>query len=266
METIAVANQKGGVGKTTSVMNLAAELSARGYRCLTVDLDPQATLSMAAGYEQLDQNESIAALLLPEMVKGECSPQATPWGGEILAAPGRLMLSDAEILLMQPRRQQPYQRLAHALADFQAAYDLCLIDTPPQLGCLSLNALTAAEWALLPVSPDWFSVGGLALMLETIEHTRQVENPRLQLLGVFPTLVKRTTHASEWRLGLERQLGEQWIDIAVPQAVAVQDAPQARLPLREYDPDGRATHAYRQLADRVLARTGIQKAKGVEVG
>lgn len=266
MITIAVANQKGGVGKTTSVINLAAELAVRGYRTLAVDLDPQATLSMSAGATGLSPSETVASLLVPEVIPGDCRPLRAPWGGDLLPAPGELALSDSELLLLQSRRSDPNHRLHSALLRLEQSYDICLIDTPPQLGRLAANALCAANWALIPVSPDFFSVGGLALMLGTIDEVRQRENPSLAVLGIFATIVRRTMHANEWRLELERRFPEEWLSVGIPQTVSAQDAPQSGQALRDFEPHSRAANAYRLLCDQILQRMASAAEEQQAVG
>lgn len=258
MLKLTIINRKGGVAKTTSALNLAAELAARGLRVLTCDTDPQATLSMAAGYPNLNDAETIAALLCPDQFAGSepARPKPAPWGGDILAAPGHPGLSDVEVLLLQPSVLAPNQRLARVLSRFDDDYDICLIDTPPSLGRLAVNALTAADYLLIPLSPDFFSAGGLALMRRTIEDVREQEKPGLEVLGIFATQTRQTMHAREWRLELARGLGEEWIDIAVPLAVSIQDAQQSGKAVRDYDPDGKGAHAYRRIVDEILDRLG----------
>lgn len=266
MITITVTNRKGGVAKTTTVANLAAEFSARGLRTLSVDLDPQATLTAIAGVdlETLALSEMVLAAIVPEKIPdGDGSmpaPRPAAYGGDIL--PARSELVEAENALGDPSVPGPTRRLGRALASYAADYDICLVDTPPSWGRLAVNALTGADYVVIPLTPDFASIKGLDVMLKSIKLVRDFEALPVEILGIFPAQARRTMHARETMNALYRKLGDYWIDIQVPQAVAVQDAQASRTALRDFDRDGKATIAYRLIADALLSRLS---QRGVEL-
>lgn len=264
MQRLGLANRKGGVAKTTSVLNLAAEASARGKRVLCVDCDPQATLTLLAGYqpEQVAKECSVLAALLPETFE-DWSPQATaletPWGGELW--PSCPDLAGAETAL-GAEAAGPNRRLARALSDLD--YDLVLIDCPPSVGRLAMNAMAASDGLLVPVLPNYASVGGLKRLLSTVTLLREYEQPSLEIVGVFFTMARRTVHERETREALAAQLPGLIMATTIPMTVAVQDAQSAHEPLRAYDPDNAAASAYAQLADELELRLSAPAAATAE--
>jgi chromosome partitioning protein len=199
MPILALANRKGGVAKTTSTVNIAAELTAAGYRVLCCDLDPQASLTLIAGLvpDRLPDEQTALAALLPELVEPDpdrlCAP--APWGGELM--PANQHLANAEVALTAGSAAGPHQRLAIALEELAGRYDFVLVDSPPSMGKLVLNAICACDHLLVPVAADYVSVGGLDRLLEVVEQVRRFERKELSILGVFATQARRTLHSRE---------------------------------------------------------------------
>lgn len=255
MLNLSVVNRKGGVAKTTSSVNIAAELSARGIPTLVVDLDPQATLTLVSGIdpEALTPPETVLTALVPELGSGSPpAPLRATWGGDVLAASSALV--QAETALADATVAGPNARLERALRAYAADYQVCLIDSPPSLGKLVMNALCASRYLLVPVACDYASAGGLARLARTVELVREYENPELEILGVFATQTRPTMHARETQRALERRLGALWFDVAIPQAVAIQDSQAQHLSIRGYDPRSKAAFAYRRLTERIVER------------
>jgi chromosome partitioning protein len=254
IRSIGFVNRKGGVGKTTSVVNIAAELSARGNRVLCIDCDPQATLTLLAGAqpEQIPKASSVLAALLPEAFGEDAArhlSRPAPWGGELW--PACPDLAGAETAL-GTEAAGPNRRLARALAGHD--YDYVLIDCPPSVGRLAMNAMAASQGLLVPVLPNYASVGGLKRLLSTVALLREYEQPELQVLGVFFTMARGTVHERETREALSAQLPELVMRSEIPLAVSVQDAQAAHQALGDYDPAGRAGRAYTELCAELLER------------
>jgi chromosome partitioning protein len=260
VHTISLLNRKGGVAKTSSTLNLADAYHQRGYRVLCVDLDPQSTLTALAGYtpEQLEQRETVLALVLPERIDADWEAMAAPapWGGHIWRASPDLSAAEAE--LGDAGKPGPHRRLHRQLRAVQDRYDIALVDSPPSVGHLVLNALGAADRVLVPVKADYTSARGLPLLLATVANVRDYEDrPDLDVLGVFITMARRTRHSQETRDGLAWLLGDRLMEASIPLAVAVEDAAAQHQAVRAYDSDDKAATAYGQLADEVAARLGL---------
>lgn len=250
MITITVMNDKGGVAKTTSVVSLAAEFGARGFRTLVLDLDPQANLTRSSAglrLEQLEPTKTTCALLLPEEVGATepPRPQAVELGFDLIPSLPRLI--DAEVKLLQDD-----ERLARSLEPY-SDYDFIFLDTGPAWGTLHKNALFASDGVLIPVIPNLSSTGGLESMFLKIEAVRR-KRPQLQTLGVFATKVQRTALHRQLQLVMERQFKELWLPAPIPQGVAIENAEVFHQAVRAYDRHSRPANAYRLLADATLRR------------
>jgi chromosome partitioning protein len=260
---IAVANQKGGVGKTTSTLNLGAALQEAGKRVLLVDLDPQGNLSVAAGIVDIDAaNPSVGDLLaLAARGRAAAGPKiedaivTSPSGLDII--PANASLSAAELGLVSALNRE--SMLAGLLKPVEAQYDYVLIDCLPSLGLLAINALRAANAIVIPVQADFLAVQGLAQMFETIAAVREQLNPDLNILGVLLTLVdQRTAHSREVvklvRASLDGQVNV--FDTEVRLHVALKETAKAGRSILEYDSHSPSAQAYRQLGREVLAACG----------
>ena len=266
-DVIACANQKGGVGKTTTVINLATYLALEGRRILVVDLDPQGNATSGLGFDRAAAQASI----YPSLVDG-LSPRGlvkpTQIDGLWLIPSGR-DLAGAEVELVElPQRER---KLQQALAELRDAFDFILLDCPPAVGLLTVNALTAADAVLVPIQCEYYALEGLSQLLSTIDLVRDNLNPRLQLAGVLLTMFDaRTTLSADVAAEVRRHLGQTVFDTVVPRSVRLAEAPSYGRPIARYSPESRGAQAYRALATEVLVRAGAdvrgKKVAGQVVG
>lgn len=249
---IAMCNQKGGVGKTTTTINLAAALAAYGRRILIVDFDPQGAASAGLGInaralERTIYNELIAA-------KPNLHEVIVPTSIENLdLVPANIDLSAAEIVLInEVAREQALSRVLRPVVD---DYDLVIIDCQPSLGLLTVNALTAAHGVLIPLEAEYFAMRGVALLTEQIERVQERLNPRLQTDGVLLTMVDtRTLHSREVANSVRQGFGDTVYTTYISRTVKFPDATIAAAPITLYAPSHPGSVAYRQLAREIVAR------------
>ncbi len=249
---VAVCNQKGGVGKTTSTINLGAALAEYGRRVLLVDLDPQGALSAGLGVPHHDLDQTVYNLLVPPHTDTDEVLMRTRVDGLDLL-PSNIDLSAAEIqLVTEVGREQSLGRALHPVLD---RYDFVLIDCQPSLGLLTVNALACSDTVLIPMECEYFSLRGLALLNDTIEKVRDRLNPRLQLGGILVTMFDaRTLHSREVMARVVEVFGDAVFDTVISRTVRFPETSVAGEPITSWAPRSAGAAAYRALAREVIAR------------
>lgn len=248
---LSLANQKGGVGKTTTAINLATALAAVGERVLIVDLDPQGNASTGLGVNRANRSLSSYQVLLGDAtVEAAATPSGIP---NLDLVPSSIDLSGAELELVDmPRRAH---RLREALARSRVDYDYVLIDCPPSLNLLTLNAMVAAAAVLVPLQCEFFALEGLSLLLKTIERVRTTLNPDLEIQGIVLTMFDRRNNLSDQvARDVRGHLGDKVYETVIPRNVRISEAPSHGLPALLYDHRCAGSEAYIRLAGEVLRR------------
>ena len=247
---IAIANQKGGVGKTTTSVNLAAALAQAPKRVLLVDLDAQGNATMGSGIDKRDLPGSTCDVLLEEMHAADVIVK-TPEGFDLM--PGNIDLTAAEIELMDEQGRE--QRLKRALEPIRGLYDFILIDCPPALSLLTLNALTAADSVLVPMQCEYYALEGLSALMQTIDALKNKLNPSLEIEGVLRTMFDvRNNLANAVSADLTAHFGEKVFRTIVPRNVRVAEAPSHGQSIVGYDKGSRGAIAYLGLAGELIRR------------
>lgn len=245
-------NQKGGVGKTTTAVNLAAGLARRDQRVLLVDLDPQANATSALGVDPRGQ-EGVYGLLLGDITALD-GIVLSPEGVSVMPASTALAGAEVELVPMMARER----RLANALEPLRGSFDWIFIDCPPSLGLLTINALTAADSVVIPVQCEYMALEGLSRLTETLELVRRNLNPGLSILGVVLTMFDgRTRLAQQVADEVRRHFPETVMATVIPRAVRLSEAPSHGQSIFRYEPGGRGAEAYDALAVELLARVSI---------
>jgi chromosome partitioning protein len=249
-QTVACANQKGGVGKTTTVVNLASQLVQSGDRVVIVDLDPQGNATSGLGLDRARLDRSAYDAIIDDVSMAEVIV-STPFGIDLV--PSAIALAGADIeLATKEGRERRLDRAVRAIAD---RYDLVLIDCAPSLGLLTVNALTAADTVLIPLQSEYYALEGLTQLLATIDLVRDHLNPTLAIDGVVLTMADgRTNLSAEVAAEARRHLGDLVYATVIPRSVRLSEAPSHGLPIDRYAPASRGALAYAALAGEFRAR------------
>jgi chromosome partitioning protein len=262
-KTIAVANQKGGVGKTTTAVNLAAIIASSGFRVLLVDADPQGNATSGVGiqrgsfrrnlYHSLVLDEPLSALIIPTAI------------ASLFVVPSNRDLAGAEIELVDLERRE--SRLREALTTVEADFDYIIIDCPPSLSLLTLNALTAAKSLLVPIQCEYYALEGVTELFDTLARIRRLHNPSLTIEGLLLTMYdERTNLSAAVAADLRDFYGQQVFQTVIPRNVRLAEAPSYGKPIIAYDPHSKGAEAYSQLAREIISREIAYESKGAGQG
>lgn len=257
---IAVTNQKGGVGKTTTCVNLAYALADRGRRVLLVDLDPQGNATMGCGVDSRGQALTTGEVLLGETTIETARHTLADFKFDLL--PGNTALTAAEVRLMDKLAREA--QLKRALEPIQDHYDEVLVDCPPSLSMLTVNAMTAADGVLIPIQCEYFALEGLKSLLDTVDQIREAVNPKLKIEGLLRTMFDvRNNLSTEVSNQLVQHFGSKVYMTVIPRNVRIAESPSFGQPVITYDPDSRGAQAYLRLAGELLRRESLGNEKRV---
>ena len=258
---LAITNQKGGVGKTTTSVNLSASLAAMKRRVLLVDLDPQGNATMGSGVDKSDLDASVYDILVNGLTVSEARIEAGSAGFDLLGS--NVDLTGAEIELMSMDRRE--FRLKDALMPVQASYDYIVIDCPPSLSLLTINGLVASDTAMIPMQCEYYALEGLSALINTISRITASLNPDLEVEGIVRTMYDpRNSLTKDVSDQLANHFGEKLYRTVIPRNVRLAEAPSYGLPVLYYDKQSRGARAYLALASELARRyEGIENANGV---
>ena len=249
---ITLCNQKGGVGKTTTTVNLGAALAEQGQRVLMVDLDPQGALTAYWGLETENSSVTIYQLLLNDSQPATDAIRRVRERIDVI--PADIDLAAAEIELFSALGRE--RILKELLSKVQDGYDFVMVDCPPNLGLLTVNALVACHGVIIPLQCEYFAMRGLSMLLDTLHKVKRRLNPQLDILGILPTLYNsRTRHAQEVLAEVRRMFGERVFDTSIHSSIRFAELTLARQPILEYAPTHPGAMAYRALAKEILDDT-----------
>lgn len=248
---IAIANQKGGVGKTTTSINLSACLAEKNQKVLTIDMDPQGNTTSGLGVDRNEQENTVYELLIDECKIGECIVHTDIEGLDLI--PSNINLSGAEIELIGIEKKEYI--LKEAVSEIKAQYDLIIIDCPPSLSMLTVNAMTTADTILIPIQCEYYALEGLTQLMQTIELVKKRLNSELEIEGVVFTMYDARTNLSLQVVeNVKDHLKQKVYKTIIPRNVRLAEAPSHGLPINLYDSKCSGAEAYRLLADEVIHR------------
>ncbi|MFK5949774.1 MAG: ParA family protein [Methylococcales bacterium] len=250
-KVIAITNQKGGVGKTTTSVNLAATLASVNRKVLLIDLDPQGNAAMGCGVDKEEVEYSSCELLLEEVPASEIIVKNTEIEFDII--PGNADLTAAEVHLMNAKNRE--RKLADALLQIKSEYDYILIDCPPSLNMLTLNAMVAADSVLIPMQCEYYALEGLSALMTTLKNIRDSVNPGLHLEGILRTMFdNRSRLTKDVSEQLQEYFGDKVFRTCIPRNVRLAEAPSHGLPIIQYDKKSRGAVAYIAMAGEMIRK------------
>lgn len=248
---LAIINQKGGVGKSTTAVNLAAALGAAGKEVLLVDLDPQGNATSGYGIDKRDIGQCVYNVLLGETPVEDVILANVGKGVDVL--PSTISLAGAEVELVNEMARE--NRLKNALGSLRGRYDYILIDCPPSLGLLTINALVAADKLLIPIQCEFYALEGVTKLLDSMKRVKSVLNPSLDIYGIVLTMYDSRTNLSKQVVDEVRSFfGNTVFKTLIPRTVKLSEAPSYGQPIIEYAPENKGTEAYNELAQEVIQR------------
>lgn len=250
---ISVTNQKGGVGKTTSAVNIAYYLAKKGKKTLLVDFDPQGNATSGLGIDKQALEGTMSEVILEAKLLADIVVETEH--KNLYLAPATPHLANTEVELAQANRR--FSRLKNAIETLPAGYDFVIIDSPPSLSLLTVNGLIAARYVLLPVQAEFYALEGLGQLLETMKLIRKSMNPTLDLIGVLPTMVDgRTTLSGQVHEEIKKHFPGKVFKTVIPRNIRLAEAPSHGLPVGAYDKFSKGARAYKAVAKEVLERVG----------
>jgi chromosome partitioning protein len=251
-KVITVTNQKGGVGKTTTSINLAFYLAKAGKKTLLIDFDPQGNASSGLGIDKSDLDRTMCDVML-----GECGIKDVVVANKIkrlFVAPTIPELANVEVQMTEMKDK--FLLLKHAINEIIDDYDYIIIDSPPSLSLLTVNGMIAAEYLLIPVQTEFYALEGVAQLLESMNLVRKAMNPDLKLLGVLATMYdRRTVLSSQVLAEIKKHFKEKVFDTTIPRNVRLAEAPSHGVPIGQYDRFSKGAKAYKSLSEEVMERT-----------
>lgn len=248
---IAIINQKGGVGKTTTAINLSAALGELGKKVLLIDLDPQGNTSSGLGIEKEQVEDCIYDVLLNEVPLQEAIISEVTMGLDVV--PATINLAGAEVELVSEMARE--NRLKEAVNTMRGTYDYIFIDCPPSLGLLTVNALVAADKLLIPIQCEYYALEGVTKLLESMKRVKSLLNPSIDIFGVLMTMYDGHTNLSKQVVEEVRSyFGDKVFDMVIPRTVKLSEAPSYQQPITQYEPNGKGSIAYMEVAKEVIER------------